>query len=86
MLDIFLTFFQTYFTLENWLSFVAGIVFCRFWYRKEISQFTCHSCHKGRYIFDPKRVRNDPFLFVQNRKNGYVCNQCGKSAPYNWHP
>lgn len=85
MIDFLLNILEKHFTLENWIAFALGFSFCRFWYRKEISRFTCHSCKKGHYRFDQKRVRDDPFLFEQNKQNGYVCDYCGKNAPYRWH-
>lgn len=86
MADIFFSILDKCFNLENWTAFAIGFIFCRIWYRNEISRFTCHSCKKGHYIYDPKRVRNDPFLFEQSKRNGYICDRCGKSAPYGWRP
>lgn len=85
-IDWVITFFADIITWQGFLGFFIGYGLHFLQSQRKTDRLICHSCRKGHYVFDPKRVKNNPALFIENRKNGYYCDTCGQSAPYEWKP
>lgn len=85
VINFFFEFLLEFVTIQGFIGFLFGYACHYIQTRKSRNNWLCHSCRKGHYIYDPKRVEDDP-IFYENHRNGYFCDVCGKDAPYKWKP